>query len=55
MDLILSYLKDNKLPEDRKEAKLIKQKAPGFWVSKKDYYTDDLSLGHICYVYIRTR
>ena len=35
MDPILSYLKDNKLPEDRKEAKVIKQKAPRFWVSKE--------------------
>ena len=35
MDLILSYLKDNKLPEERKEAKIIKQKAPRFWVSKE--------------------
>jgi hypothetical protein len=34
MDPILSYLKDNKLPEDKKEAKMIKQKAPRFWVSK---------------------
>uniref|UniRef100_A0A2N9EUX0 Uncharacterized protein n=1 Tax=Fagus sylvatica TaxID=28930 RepID=A0A2N9EUX0_FAGSY len=35
MDPILSYLKDNKLPEDRKEAKMIKLKAPRFWVSKE--------------------
>jgi ribonuclease HI len=35
MDPILSYLKDNKLPEDKKEAKVIKQKAPRFWVSKE--------------------
>uniref|UniRef100_A0A2N9FQ09 Uncharacterized protein n=1 Tax=Fagus sylvatica TaxID=28930 RepID=A0A2N9FQ09_FAGSY len=34
MDPILSYLRDNKLPEDKKEAKMIKQKAPRFWVSK---------------------
>ena len=33
MDPILSYLKDNKLPEDKKEAKMIKQKAPRYWVS----------------------
>uniref|UniRef100_A0A2N9F5S6 Uncharacterized protein n=1 Tax=Fagus sylvatica TaxID=28930 RepID=A0A2N9F5S6_FAGSY len=33
MDPILSYLKDNKLPEDRKEAKMIKRKAPRYWVS----------------------
>ena len=30
MDPILSYLVDNKLPEDRKEAKLIKRKAPKY-------------------------
>jgi ribonuclease HI len=35
MDPILSYLKDNKFPEDKKEAKMIKQKAPRFWVSKE--------------------
>uniref|UniRef100_A0A2N9GNE9 Uncharacterized protein n=1 Tax=Fagus sylvatica TaxID=28930 RepID=A0A2N9GNE9_FAGSY len=35
MDPILSYLRDNKLPEDKKEAKIIKQKAPRFWVSKE--------------------
>jgi hypothetical protein len=35
MDLILSYLVDNKLPEDRKEAKMIKRKAPKYWVSKE--------------------
>uniref|UniRef100_A0A2N9G140 Uncharacterized protein n=1 Tax=Fagus sylvatica TaxID=28930 RepID=A0A2N9G140_FAGSY len=35
MDPILSYLKDNKLLEDKKEAKMIKQKAPIFWVSKE--------------------
>ena len=35
MDPILSYLKDNKLPEDRKEAKMIKRKAPRFWVSRE--------------------
>jgi ribonuclease HI len=33
MDPILSYLKDNKLPEDKKEAKMIKRKAPRYWVS----------------------
>ena len=35
MDPILSYLVDNKLPEDRKEAKMIKRKAPEYWVSKE--------------------
>ena len=30
MDPILNYLKDSKLPEDRKEAKMIKHKAPRF-------------------------
>jgi hypothetical protein len=35
MDPILSYLMDNKLPEDRKEAKMIKRKAPKYWVSKE--------------------
>ena len=34
MDPILSYLKDNKLSEDKKEAKMIKRKAPRYWVSK---------------------
>uniref|UniRef100_A0A2N9FA17 Uncharacterized protein n=1 Tax=Fagus sylvatica TaxID=28930 RepID=A0A2N9FA17_FAGSY len=35
MDPILSYLVDNKLPEDKKEAKMIKRKAPKYWVSKE--------------------
>ena len=35
MDPILSYLKDNELPEDKKEAKMIKRKAPRYWVSKE--------------------
>uniref|UniRef100_A0A2N9FKE2 Uncharacterized protein n=1 Tax=Fagus sylvatica TaxID=28930 RepID=A0A2N9FKE2_FAGSY len=35
MDPILSYLKDSKLPEDRKEANMIKRKAPKYWVSKE--------------------
>ena len=35
MDSILSYLVDNKLLEDRKEAKMIKRKAPKYWVSKE--------------------
>uniref|UniRef100_A0A2N9ENC7 Uncharacterized protein n=1 Tax=Fagus sylvatica TaxID=28930 RepID=A0A2N9ENC7_FAGSY len=35
MDPILSYLVDNKLLEDRKEAKIIKRKAPKYWVSKE--------------------
>uniref|UniRef100_A0A2N9EE12 Reverse transcriptase domain-containing protein n=1 Tax=Fagus sylvatica TaxID=28930 RepID=A0A2N9EE12_FAGSY len=32
---ILSYLKDNKLPEDKKEAKMIKRKTPRYWVSNE--------------------
>ena len=35
MDPILSYLKDNKLPKDKKGANMIKQKAPKYWVSKE--------------------
>ena len=35
MDPILSYLKDNKLPEDKKHANMIKRKAPKYWVSKE--------------------
>ena len=35
MDPILNYLKNNKLPEDTKEAKMIKRKAPRYWVSKE--------------------
>ena len=34
MDSILSFLKDNKLPEDKKEANMIKRKALKYWVSK---------------------
>jgi hypothetical protein len=32
MDPILSYLKNNKLPEDKKDAKMIKHKTPRYWV-----------------------
>ena len=35
MDPILSYLKDNKFPKDKKEAKMIKRKAPRYWVSNE--------------------
>ena len=35
MDPILDYLKNNKLPEDRKEADMIKRKALKYWVSRK--------------------
>ena len=35
MDPILSYVVDNKLPKDRKEVKMIKRKAPKYWVSKE--------------------
>jgi hypothetical protein len=35
MDPILCYLKDNKLPEDKKEANVIKRKALKYWVSKE--------------------
>ena len=35
MDLILDYLKNNKLPEDRKAADLIKRKALKYWVSRE--------------------
>jgi hypothetical protein len=35
MDPILSYLKDNQLPKDKKEAKMIKRKASRYWVSKE--------------------
>ena len=35
MDPTLSYLRGDKLPEDKKEAKMIKRKAPRYWVSKE--------------------
>ena len=35
IDPILSYFKDNKLPEDKKEANMIKRKAPKYWISKE--------------------
>ena len=35
MDPILDYLKNDKLPEDRRAADLIKQKAPKYWISKE--------------------
>jgi hypothetical protein len=36
MDLILDYLKNNKLPKDRKAADLIKRKALKYWVSREE-------------------
>jgi ribonuclease HI len=53
MDPILSYLVDNKLPEDRKEAKMIKRKAPKYWVSKEGLLYRRSFTGHICCVYVR--
>ena len=35
IDPILDYLKNDKLPEDRRAADLIKQKAPKYWISKE--------------------
>ena len=35
MDSILKYIKNNKLPEDKKEANMIKRKAPKYWVSEE--------------------
>jgi hypothetical protein len=35
MDPILKYIKNNELPEDRKEANMTKRKAPKYWVSKE--------------------
>jgi hypothetical protein len=35
MDLILDYLRNNKLLEDRKVAELIKRRASKYWVSKE--------------------
>uniref|UniRef100_A0A2N9FKJ9 Integrase catalytic domain-containing protein n=1 Tax=Fagus sylvatica TaxID=28930 RepID=A0A2N9FKJ9_FAGSY len=52
MDPILDYLKNNKLPEDRKEADLIKRKALKYWSCGGDpwlikRYPRDTG-GHIC-------
>ena len=33
IDPILKYIKNNELPEDKKEANMIKRKAPKYWVS----------------------
>ncbi len=35
MDPILKYIKNNELPEDKKEANMIKRKAPKYWVSEE--------------------
>uniref|UniRef100_A0A2N9FRK2 Uncharacterized protein n=1 Tax=Fagus sylvatica TaxID=28930 RepID=A0A2N9FRK2_FAGSY len=37
MDPILSYLKDNKLPEDKKQANMIKRKALKYWTDALKY------------------
>jgi hypothetical protein len=35
MDPLIAYLQNNQLPEDQKEANIIKRKAPGYWLSKE--------------------
>ena len=35
MDPLIAYLQNNQLPKDRKEADIIKRKAPGYWLSKE--------------------
>jgi ribonuclease HI len=35
MDPLVAYLQNNQLPEDQKEADIIKRKAPGYWLSKE--------------------
>jgi len=34
MDLIISFLKDNILPEEKSEAVKVRRKAPRFWLSE---------------------
>uniref|UniRef100_A0A2N9H4R2 Uncharacterized protein n=1 Tax=Fagus sylvatica TaxID=28930 RepID=A0A2N9H4R2_FAGSY len=35
MDPLVAYLQNNQLPEDQKEADIVKRKAPGYWLSKE--------------------
>jgi hypothetical protein len=35
MDPFVAYLQNNQLPEDPKEADIVKRKAPGYWLSKE--------------------
>jgi ribonuclease HI len=35
MDPLIAYLQNDQLPEDRKEADIIKRKAPSYWLSKE--------------------
>ena len=35
MDPVLKYTRNNELPEDKKEANMIKRKAPKYWVSEE--------------------
>uniref|UniRef100_A0A2N9H645 Uncharacterized protein n=1 Tax=Fagus sylvatica TaxID=28930 RepID=A0A2N9H645_FAGSY len=35
MDPFVAYLQNNQLPEDQKEADIVKRKAPGYWLSKE--------------------
>ena len=50
---ILSYLKDNKLPEDKKVANVIKRKPLNTGSPKKGHCIDGHSPDHICSVYTR--
>jgi ribonuclease HI len=35
MDPLIAYLQNDQLPEDQKEADIVKRKAPGYWLSKE--------------------
>uniref|UniRef100_A0A2N9IJS0 Uncharacterized protein n=1 Tax=Fagus sylvatica TaxID=28930 RepID=A0A2N9IJS0_FAGSY len=50
MDPLVAYLRNNELPEDQKEADMVKRKAPGYWLSKEGNlyksHTGGRSLAH---------
>jgi hypothetical protein len=52
MDPLIAYLRNDQLPEDRKEADIVKRKAPGYWLSKEgSLYKRSFSGPYLLYVH----
>ena len=51
MDPIVSFLKDDVLPEEKSEAEKIRRKAPRFWLSEDHKLYSAPILGHTYYAY----
>ena len=51
MDLIVLFLKEDVLPEDKYEADKVWRKAPRFWLFEDQKLYKDPFSAHICYAY----